>query len=231
MALHLLIVSQCYPTALALYTEYHTVPKYKDRLVRTAQTWGDKGNVELTVQEDLTNGVVLRGEELVLEEKKIVNPDIQLLGQVNSKIGRVSSQSAILEPANHVHPAGLMLHRVVQPVDLSQLPSLTNETGETILYSPSDNRWLAPDQAFIACSFNVEQMAYGSKLVNYLSTNEMMVEARKPKRWFGSDQQIAIHSRFVRPVLDLTLLMLGLPMVLGSIERNVFVSIGICFWI
>jgi len=33
----------------------------------------------------------------------------------------------------------------------------------------------------------------------------------------------------MRPILDLTLLMLGLPMVIGGIERNVFISAGISF--
>ena len=100
-----------------------------------------------------------------------------------------------------------------------------------ILFTPNDYDWLQPNQCFVACNFEVEKMAYGTKLVNYLSTKELIVEARKPRRWFGSDHQISIHSRIIRPLLDLTLLLLGLPLVLGSIERNVFVSFGICFWI
>ena len=74
-------------------------------------------------------------------------------------------------------------------------------------------------------------MAYGTKLLDYQTTSEMMAELRKPRKWFGHGQQVDVHSRFVRPVLDFTLLMLGLPMVIGGIERNVFVSAGICFWI
>ena len=74
-------------------------------------------------------------------------------------------------------------------------------------------------------------MAYGTKLANYQTTPAMMRELRKPRKWFGHNQQINVHTRILQPVLDLTLLMLGLPLVIGGIERNVFVSAGIVFWV
>ena len=39
--------------------------------------------------------------------------------------------------------------------------------------------------------------------------------------------RVTIHSRFVRPLLDITLLFLGLPLVLKG-QRNIFISIGLC---
>jgi len=37
---------------------------------------------------------------------------------------------------------------------------------------------------------------------------------------------VTIHSRFVQPLLDTTLVFLGLPLVLRREQRNVFVAIG-----
>ena len=74
-------------------------------------------------------------------------------------------------------------------------------------------------------------MAYGTQLANFQTTAEMIADLRTPRKWFGHGKQIGVHSRLIRPVLDLTLLMLGLPLVIGGIQRNVFVSDGICFWI
>ncbi|NIP85400.1 MAG: LptF/LptG family permease, partial [Planctomycetales bacterium] len=36
------------------------------------------------------------------------------------------------------------------------------------------------------------------------------------------------HARFVKPILDVTLLFLGLPLVLSRQTHNLFVSIGLC---
>ena len=39
---------------------------------------------------------------------------------------------------------------------------------------------------------------------------------------------MAIHARIVQPLLDMTLLFLGLPLVVTRENRNVFVAMGIC---
>jgi lipopolysaccharide export system permease protein len=45
---------------------------------------------------------------------------------------------------------------------------------------------------------------------------------------FGADVRVTIHSRLVKPLLDVTLLFLGLPLLLARGNRNIFVSIGLC---
>ncbi len=40
--------------------------------------------------------------------------------------------------------------------------------------------------------------------------------------------RVSIHRRFVQPLLDITLLFLGLPLVLTRESRNVFFAIGLC---
>ena len=39
---------------------------------------------------------------------------------------------------------------------------------------------------------------------------------------------MTIHSRIVQPLLDMTLLFLGLPLVVSRESRNVFMAIGLC---
>ncbi len=207
------------------------IPQVKDSLVREPSTWNDDGQVPIMVQEDLASGVVLRGEYLFLAENRVSEAEVQLPRSFSSQVPRVISDWAIVEPATDEHPAGLWFHRVVKPENLATIPSLTTDEGQTILFTPRDHQWLGPDQCFVACDFDVGQMAYGTKLANYQTTPQMIAELHKPRKWFGNRLQVGVHSRLLKPFLDLTLLMLGLPMVVGGVERNVFVSAAICFWI
>jgi lipopolysaccharide export system permease protein len=38
-----------------------------------------------------------------------------------------------------------------------------------------------------------------------------------------------VHARFIRPLLDMSLLLIGLPLVIQRKEKNVFVASGLCF--
>ena len=81
------------------------------------------------------------------------------------------------------------------------------------------------------CDFSRDQIAFEKQQEQYQSTTELIASANQPKRWSTGSEYVSIHARLIRPILDLTLLLLGLPMVIGGIERNVFVSAGICFGI
>ena len=207
------------------------IPQVKDRLVRTPHNWTDHSQFDVTTQEDDRLGVVLRGDQLFLAERRISESELQLPAPLNQVLPRIKSTWAILEPANDQHPAGLWFHQVSVPADLNTLSSLQGAEGETVFFSPQDHDWLIRDQCFVAYDFDAEQIAYGDQLKNYQSTPEMIAELRKPQKWFGQKQQIGIHTRILRPILDMTLLLLGIPMVMGGIGRGVFVSAGTCFGI
>ena len=207
------------------------IPQFKDRLVRTPRTWNNEGQMEFSVQEDTRTGIVLRGEQLFLGERRIAEAEVQIPANLNSDLSRIHASWAIVEPAAESHPAGLWMYSISFPAELNEWPSLKNQEGETIVFLPSDQPWLEKGQCFVRADFEVDQIAYGNKLASYLTTQDMMAELRKPRKWFGHGQQINLHSRLLKPVMDLTLLMLGLPLVIGGIERNVFMSAGIVFWI
>ncbi len=207
------------------------IPQVKHRLVRTPRTWDDEGQMSFSVQEDTETGVVLRGEQLFLADRRISEAEVQIPEGLGARSSRIHASWAIVEPANEIHPAGLWMHVVSNPELFLDLPSLQNQDGQTIVFTPSDQTWLKEGECFVRGQFDVDQIAYGNKLANYLTTRDMMAELRKPRKWFGHGQQINLHSRLLQPVMDLTLLMLGLPLVIGGIERNVFVSAGMVFWI
>lgn len=209
------------------------IPRFKDKLVHTPQSWGGQGEVDMKVQSDFQSGVVIRGAKLEIGKSKITNIDVQLPHTVAAIVPKVKAAFGVITEADSRHPKGLWLHQVRDAQRLNELGSLKDDQGKIILYTQSDQPWLGPEQVFVACDFDTDAIAYGSALASYQSTQEMIASARAAKLSNHSvrKEQIAIHSRFVKPILDMTLLLLGLPLVIGGIERNVFISAGICFWI
>ena len=61
------------------------------------------------------------------------------------------------------------------------------------------------------------------------SARQLIGALRNPSVDFGADVRVAVHLRFVKPLLDLTLLFLGLPMVLSPGKTSVFAAAGWCF--
>jgi lipopolysaccharide export system permease protein len=215
---------------LSIAAREFVIPKVKDQLVRTPQNWSDQENISMGVYHDLDTGIRIRGTNLSLLERKINDPDAQLTLEISQEIPRITALWATAEPADETHPAGLLFQGIVKPENIEIYRSLSLE-DRIVVYLPGDQNWLEPSQCFVACDFDPYEAAYGNKLTEYQSLPEMLQELRKPRLWFGNGQQIKVHSRILQPVLDLTLLLLGLPLIITRAEKNVFVSAGLCFLI
>ena len=98
-----------------------------------------------------------------------------------------------------------------------------------VIYSPADVQWLEEDELYVVSNVTMEEAAFGNRLALYRTTPEMMVAVRKPRSWFGNNQKVGLHVRILQPFLDLTLLLLGLPLAISNSDRNIFVAAGISF--
>ncbi len=76
-----------------------------------------------------------------------------------------------------------------------------------------------------------QQLAGGSQWRSLASTGELVAGLRNPSLTYGLDTRVTVHSRVVQPLLDLSLLFLGLPLVLTRENRNLFVAAGGCLLI
>ncbi len=207
------------------------LPQVRDKLVRTAQDWENQADISMGTYQDLQTGIKIRGAVLSLEEHKIADVEVQWPNSRENAFSRIQASWAIVTPANEQHEAGLLLREIKMPVDNSQLKTNLDDPNQAVYWS-GDTPWLQPNQCFVECNFDPYQAAYGRKLLGYQSFPELLNELRKPQHWFGNDStQIQVHSRLLQPVLDLTLLLLGLPMMIGRNDKNIFVSAGLCFFI
>ena len=82
-----------------------------------------------------------------------------------------------------------------------------------------------------------DQLTAGGNNKQLCSTIQLIQGLRNPSLNYQSDVEVEIHARLVRPLLDMTLLFLGLPLILSRESRSIFIAMGICmgitvaFWI
>ena len=63
------------------------------------------------------------------------------------------------------------------------------------------------------------------------SLTEMIAISRQPGSGLSNRLRVDIHGRIVQPVFDLTVLLIGLPLVIARGERNLYLSAGLCLFV
>ena len=71
-----------------------------------------------------------------------------------------------------------------------------------------------------------DQLSPASGPGQLASTAELIRGRRNASLDYGADTRVEIHSRIVKPLLDITLLFLGLPLVVTRQNCNVFLCDG-----
>jgi len=187
---------------LTVFNREYVIPTLRHELVRTPQNWMDTGKADMIVQQDATTGIRFRGEKILLSEKKILEPVVQLPSTFGPKFSRLSAKTATFEKADEAHPAGIHLKQVTQPVSLAGFRTVVIDQTP-VIYAPTEAPWLEEDELFVVSNVT--------------------------RTWFGNNQKVGLHVRIIQPFLDLTLLLLGLPLAMSNSDRNIFVAAGVSF--
>lgn len=222
-----LVFAACFVAVLGMANRELVVPRFQEKLARNAQDWLGEAEKPLEPRYDSETDILLAGRYTVAAQQKIAEPSFQLPAQLPGYGRKLSAANAYYRPPQGDRPGGYLLVGVQSPPDLFQLPSITME-GQPVVLSPRDTSWLQPDQCFVVSNVGFEQLAGGKAWRRYSGTWHLIRALRNPSIDYGADVRVTVHQRFVRPFLDLTLLMLGLPLVVTREQRNVFVAAGQC---
>src|SRR5439155_18383363 len=136
---------------------------------------------------------------------------------------QISAENAFYQTATSEHPAGYLLSNVKQPANLAALASRSLK-GQPVLFSPADTSWLKPGDCFVASIVTFEQLSLGTAWQQNLSICELVTGLQSQTIEPGAGIHLTLHSRFVRPLLDLSLVLLGIPLVLSRGSRNIFMA-------
>ena len=204
------------------------VPQVREELATTPQDLLGTKEKLLDPRRDYETDILFQGEATIRKDQRIEEPVFRLPDALSDYGTKIVAESAHYMPPSGGRPGGYLLKKVTRPDDLAQQASLT--LGDhPILLTPKDYPdWLGEDECFVASNIDFEQLTGGTAWRDFSSTAQLIKGLQNPCMDFGADVRVAIHSRFVQPFLDINLLFLGMPLVLGRERRNVFIAIGLC---
>jgi len=80
----------------------------------------------------------------------------------------------------------------------------------------------------VASDVSFAQLAAGNAWRQFSSLGDLIAGLHNPSLDLASDVRVMVHARILQPLLDMTLLCLGLPIVLARQQRNIFVASRTC---
>jgi len=203
------------------------IPVFRGKLALKAQDLDGSTGKRLTRRYDLATGILFGGAQTFADKQRISRPDFLLPAELSSFGKHLSAEDAFYQPGDDKHPAGYLLKHVDKPGYLDAEPSLL-AGGKAVIITPHDAPWLQKGEVFVVSDVSFDQLEGGTAWRQYSSTADLVRGLRNPSVDYGADVRVAIHSRVVQPILDVTLLFLGLPLVLARENRNMFLAIGKC---
>lgn len=203
------------------------IPRIRQHLVTDTRTLSEDAGHAIHPRYDNRSGIFLNGAKVFPNQQRIEAPRFLLPAGLNQYGKSLAGGDAFYRPAEGKRPSGYLVTGVSQPETLDRRPSL-QLAGRTVLFTPHDYPWLEADQCFVASDVAFDLLASGSSWQQYSSTAELIRALASPSLDFGAPVRVAVHTRLIQPLLDATLLLLGLPLVLSSRNRNAFVAIGLC---
>jgi lipopolysaccharide export system permease protein len=204
------------------------IPAIRENLTNNAQDLGGTRGKPLVPRYDFETGILLRSSaQLYREEKRIQKPDFQMPPGLDRYGSRLIAENAYDRSPKADRPGGYLLVKVEEPSGLERETSLP-AGGPHVLLTPHDYPWLKPGECFVASDVSFEYLAADSNWRQLSSTLELIRGLRNRSLDYGAGERMAIHGRMVQPLLDITLVFLGLPLVLSRSNRNVFLAIGMC---
>jgi len=214
--------------ALRVGNREFVIPAIRENLGYNAQDLGGSRGKPLLPRYDLETGIVFRSSsQIFADEKRIHRPDFQLPAGLDRYGPQLIAENAYYRPPQVDRPGGYLLQQVEQPANLQTENSLPAD-GPPVLLTPHDHNWLKPGECFVVSEVAFEYLSADSNWRQLSSTAELIRGLRNRSLDYGAGERMAIHSRMVQPLLDMTLVFLGLPLVLSGTNRNVFLAIGMC---
>jgi lipopolysaccharide export system permease protein len=215
-------------TLMAVVLREMILPMFRERLTSDAKSMASSERQEMKARADMETDVVFRGKYLDAKSKRISRPSFILPPGLDADGINLTAEDAYYRPREGGRPAGYLFQKVTSPAAMLTSPDRTRNNVAVILTPVDHPEFLQPDELFLVSKVEFELLTKGSAARKYTSTRELIQGLRNRSLDYGADVRVTIHSRIAQPLLDVTLLFLGLPLVLRRETKNVYAAIGLC---
>ena len=212
---------------LSIINREFLIPRFRESLARTAQSWDGTESQVVTPQQDQDTDVWILSGKVTPAEKKIEQPEFRLPPACAGIGSNVRAESARSMEADEFHPAGFLLSQVKLPTEIDHKASVYVD-GKPLVLTASDQPWIGPQEIFIASRVSLTDIAFGPGLRRFSSLAQQVAVLRNSSVWTSNRQRVEVHGRIVRPGLDFAILLIGIPLILSRRDRNFFMAMGTC---
>ncbi|TWT42681.1 LptF/LptG family permease [Botrimarina hoheduenensis] len=204
------------------------IPPLRHELSLDSKDLAGEQTVPLKPRYDIATGILIGGDYAVPARRVLLNPSFMLPPKLSAQYGRrvVGSEAAYIAREGE-RPPGYLVKGVTQPKGIALQASLRGENNEPLIVTPRDAAWLGKDEAFVVTGVSFELLSAGAQWRDLASTAEIARELASPSTELGPDVRVAVHARLVQPLADMTLLLLGLPLVVSRNAASPFLAIGL----
>jgi lipopolysaccharide export system permease protein len=203
------------------------IPHIRHAFARNAQDLAGDQALPFEARYDHRSEILFRGRSARAARMQIQAPSLLMPAQLGDYGPQIDAAEAIWSPATAEHPAGYLLSGVAEPADIDTLAPLEAD-GRPVVITRATAGWLESRQCFVVSDVTFEQLVGSTNWSQYSSAPELMRAIANPSLGVAADIPLRVHARVTAPLLDMALLMLGLPLVVGPSRRGVFVAVGLC---
>lgn len=200
------------------------IPAIRHQFARNAQNLRGDAPTPFEARYDHATEILFRGRCAREIDQTVEAPSLLLPPTLADYGPQIDAATMQWQPATHGRPSGYLLSGVREPADIDRV----EPPEPAIIFTRAAADWLETKQCFVASHVAFEQMIGSANWKQYCSTPELVRSIANPSLGVGPDVPLRVHSRFVAPFLDMSLALLGIPLVVGPNRRGIFVAVGMC---
>jgi lipopolysaccharide export system permease protein len=197
------------------------LPRVRDHLLSNIRQLASHRRHAMSARYDHSTDILFDGTGVHAEQGTIVEPKLRLPFDWPAVGNMVTADRAVYRTATADLPAGYLLEGVQPP--LTHAASVV-VGDQPIVLAPADTPWLESGQCFVVSALRPIQLRGDYRWQQYGSTLQVLGDLREAATYRSEGLRVMLHSRFVRPFLDLTMLFLGLPVALTTQRHHIVLA-------
>ncbi|MDR3109195.1 MAG: LptF/LptG family permease, partial [Planctomycetaceae bacterium] len=221
-----IVIAAIIMTLISTVAREIILPRYINKITDNPFDYVEDTGKIMSATIDQRTGIMFQGDKIFLETRQISEPSFVLATPLVDQPIHIDAKNAYYQAANADHPAGFLIDDIQNMNERLKGSSLTLIDEPIVITYNDAEEWLQPSQCFIVSDVPFMYLTASRNWETYASTWDLLKAVRNPSLDVGARLQSRVHARLLLPLLDMTLLFLGLPLIFVQGDRNVFRAVG-----